>query len=139
MNEHFPKIIAGSILAFILYSITEDFYNGFKIFNGVHFIFTISNGIICVILFITLLVNKVRKYLVNALLIIFILICLLKLPGNYLSSMLFNVPGNLFTGDHWFLIGEMCLFTIIYYTKKFPGRANNNSLLDDQTDLNDPE
>ena len=168
LKPNFFRILAGLILVSVFYSMTLPHYEAFNdsiihnnytklhvrpnpqqsgmfsggyytIHNGLGSIFAILNLGICTLLFSSLFFKKVRKSQINLLLIFFIATHLLTAIGNYFTGYLLTPSDTLFVGYYWLLIGEMALFTIVYYTKKFPGRINNRDILDDQTELEDHE
>lgn len=161
MIKRFPKILAGLILASLFYSLTlsnyqtitdgmEDesssfisqyphpdqsggFFGGgyYTTYNGLGSIFALTNIGICTLLFIVLLLKKVHKRFVNILLFIFIGSHFLTFLGNYFAGYLLSEPDRLFIGHYWLMIGEICLFTIVYYTKNFYVKRKVMELLDD--------
>lgn len=162
MQQHLPKILAGLILISLFFAITlphyetmtdgmEDetpsyirqypnpdqsggFFGGgfYTTYNGLGSVFALMNTGICILLFVLLFVKKVQKRFVNSLLILFIGSHLLIFLGNHFAGYFLSDPDKLFAGHYWLMIGEICLFTIVYYTKNFSVKRKVMDVLDDE-------
>lgn len=161
MIKHLPKLIAGLILISLYYAITlphyetltdgmEDesrsyinqypnpdqsggFFGGgyYTVYNGLGSLIALINLGISTFLFILLFIKNVQKRLVNILLLVFLITRLLMFLSNFLAIYTLSEPDKLLVGHYWLLIGEICLFSIVYYTKKFYNKKQIISLLDD--------
>ncbi len=161
MIKHLPTILAALILISLFYAFTlphyetltdgmEDesqsyisqypnpdqsggFFGGgyYTAYNGPGSLIALINLGICTFLFILLFIKKVQKRLVNILLLVFLITRLLTFLSAILAVYFLSEPDKLLVGHYWLLIGGICLFSIVYYTKKFYSKKQLIGPLDD--------